>query len=369
MSVEGQEEENMQDQGQEQPEKISTESIGALLKATREQQGLSLEKVSEITKLRKRYIQALEEDDFEVLPNKIVARGFLKIYSDRVGLDVKAICKRFDERFPEKNAENKNMPRTPEQIYKASGAEMTSKPLVPGALQSTPIKNSSSHQTFLTFITKRYRHYFYYGIAIVIILFIFMHFTSLFLKGMNRNPQTTRRFNRDLKITQQTPEQLVQQNKGFEGVIVIARPLSKTWMRAYIDGIVNFRGPVDKGVVKQFQGKQSVRIKVGNGKAVDLLVNKKHYGRMSQEEKIVDKRFYPPSAEEAVSLNETEYTDPSIINTEFLSIGEESTENAQPPDGELSWQERIKRAREAKEKEKVKAEGTEKKEETGGGWW
>lgn len=354
-------EEEKQAENQEQD---MGESLGVFLKNTREKQGLSLEKTSELTKLRPRYIQALEEDDFEVLPNKVVARGFLKIYADRLGLDVKAVLSHFDEKYPEKSIINK----TPVKNQENKQKDLAKKNLVPTALSAAPLKSSNSHQTFLTFITKQYRHYFYYGIGVLVIIFLFMHLTSLFLKDMNRSPKM-RVGSKEIHAVDQTPELLLQKKIGFGGVIVIARPLANTWMRVYVDGIVNFKGPVDKGMVKQFQAKDYIRVRVGNGKAVDLLVNGKHYGKMSQEEEPVDKRFYPLSEEEKVSGNETEYKDPNIINPDLFGWDNESTENAGPPEGEEPWEAKIKKAQEQKAAEKKKAEDQEKKKEDSGGWW
>jgi cytoskeleton protein RodZ len=69
----------------------STGEIGRLLEHKRKEQGLSLEEVEQATKIRKRYLMALEREDYEVLPDAVYARGFLKTYANYLGLDGEAL--------------------------------------------------------------------------------------------------------------------------------------------------------------------------------------------------------------------------------------------------------------------------------------
>jgi cytoskeleton protein RodZ len=63
------------------------ESIGAKLKQAREQRRLTLQQVSETTKVRTHYLQALENDDLSAISSAAQARGFLRIYADFLGLN------------------------------------------------------------------------------------------------------------------------------------------------------------------------------------------------------------------------------------------------------------------------------------------
>lgn len=61
---------------------------GQLLRQAREAQELSLADVEEQTRIRQRYLAALESGDWDELPNEIVGRGFLRKYADFLGLDI-----------------------------------------------------------------------------------------------------------------------------------------------------------------------------------------------------------------------------------------------------------------------------------------
>src|SRR5512144_1867288 len=65
-----------------------TQTIGQRLKAEREEQRLTLEKVFEATRIRIQYLQALEADDHSVMPSSVHARGYLRNYAAYLGLDV-----------------------------------------------------------------------------------------------------------------------------------------------------------------------------------------------------------------------------------------------------------------------------------------
>ncbi len=68
-----------------------TETIGMRLREAREKRHLSLQQVSDTTKLRTHYLQALESDDLSAIPSSAQARGFLRIYAEFLGLNVTEI--------------------------------------------------------------------------------------------------------------------------------------------------------------------------------------------------------------------------------------------------------------------------------------
>ncbi len=65
-----------------------TLSIGQRLKQAREYRLLSLEKASDATRIRVVYLQALEADDFSVMPSPVHGRGFLRNYAEFLGLNL-----------------------------------------------------------------------------------------------------------------------------------------------------------------------------------------------------------------------------------------------------------------------------------------
>lgn len=62
------------------------DSIGERLKQAREQKGLNHDQVARDTNIAKRYLTALEEEDFSVFPGDPYLLGFLRNYADYLGL-------------------------------------------------------------------------------------------------------------------------------------------------------------------------------------------------------------------------------------------------------------------------------------------
>ena len=57
------------------------------LKQEREQRGITLDQISQSTKIGTRFLQALEQDHFEQLPGGIFNKGFVRAYARFVGID------------------------------------------------------------------------------------------------------------------------------------------------------------------------------------------------------------------------------------------------------------------------------------------
>ncbi|MBI3160903.1 MAG: DUF4115 domain-containing protein [Chloroflexi bacterium] len=64
------------------------ESIGQRLKHEREARFLTLERASEATRIRVVFLQALESDDYSVMPSAAQGRGFLRNYAEYLELDI-----------------------------------------------------------------------------------------------------------------------------------------------------------------------------------------------------------------------------------------------------------------------------------------
>ncbi|WP_319558784.1 helix-turn-helix domain-containing protein [Marispirochaeta sp.] len=64
------------------------ESIGEKLRSRRIEEGYSLDQVCRDTNIAKSYLEALEQEDFAAFPGEPYLIGFLRNYSDYLGLDV-----------------------------------------------------------------------------------------------------------------------------------------------------------------------------------------------------------------------------------------------------------------------------------------
>ncbi len=87
--------------------------IGQQLVQAREVSGRTLEDAERDTRISRRYLQALEDEQFELIPAPVYARGFLRSYSQYLGLDPQALIARFprDDHLTDAGAERPSAER------------------------------------------------------------------------------------------------------------------------------------------------------------------------------------------------------------------------------------------------------------------
>jgi cytoskeleton protein RodZ len=72
--------------------------IGASLRDARRRLGLEVKEVEERTKIRARYLRALESEEWEALPGPAYVRGFLRTYGQVLGLDGEMLADEYRRR-------------------------------------------------------------------------------------------------------------------------------------------------------------------------------------------------------------------------------------------------------------------------------
>ena len=65
----------------------SARDVGAMLRERREAMAVSLAEVESATRIRQKYLAALESDEWHLLPGEVVGRGFLRNYAGYLGLE------------------------------------------------------------------------------------------------------------------------------------------------------------------------------------------------------------------------------------------------------------------------------------------
>jgi cytoskeleton protein RodZ len=73
--------------------------IGSSLREARLRQRLDFPELEERTKIRPKYLRALEEERFDVLPAPTYVRGFLRSYARALGLDPQPFVDEYNSRF------------------------------------------------------------------------------------------------------------------------------------------------------------------------------------------------------------------------------------------------------------------------------
>ena len=73
--------------------------IGSSLREARLRQGLDYPELEQATKIRAKYLRALEDEQFDVLPAQTYVKGFLRSYAEFLGLDGQLYVDEYNSRY------------------------------------------------------------------------------------------------------------------------------------------------------------------------------------------------------------------------------------------------------------------------------
>lgn len=94
------------------------ENLGEYIKKEREKKGITLEEAAKATRIRKTYLQAIEEGDFSI-QSPVFMKGFLRSYADFLGLDSTDILGRYKGIQEEREGKGKTEEHKHEPVRKS----------------------------------------------------------------------------------------------------------------------------------------------------------------------------------------------------------------------------------------------------------
>src|SRR5438270_3211101 len=73
--------------------------IGNSLREARVRRAVDFVQAEQATKIRGKYLRALEDEQFDLLPSQTYVKGFLRTYADYLGLDGQLYVDEYNSRF------------------------------------------------------------------------------------------------------------------------------------------------------------------------------------------------------------------------------------------------------------------------------
>jgi len=282
---------------------VTRESIGERLKKARLEKGVDFNKIYEVTKIRRAYIEALENNDFKNLPNMLVARGYMKVYADFLGLNVTEFVDQFNELFPEE-ATGSNGPRNPKEQETKFSIFMPKEMLVPTSLRS--MNGNSFRYSLENKFRANKKMAYSFGLAAGFV-FLAILLSNVYFKSTISAIKTTPRQESEITPLQAkvTPEML-QVRQKFNKVTVQAKGIGRTYVMVVMDGRLVFRGNLDNDNSKYWEADQYIRIKASVPRNLELIVNGENPVRMSEAMNMEEKTFYPLKEQPAETAQQEE---------------------------------------------------------------
>jgi cytoskeleton protein RodZ len=96
-------------------------SLGQELKRAREERGITLQEISNATHVGMRFLHAIENDTFDVLPGGVFNRAFVRKFAKQVGYDEEQAVRIYEEQLSAMGGE-------PQRIYYTGLEDLEAKP-------------------------------------------------------------------------------------------------------------------------------------------------------------------------------------------------------------------------------------------------
>lgn len=309
---------------------------GEQLRAAREAKGLTLEDVERATRIRAKYLAALENNDHKVMVSPVQARGFLKNYAEHLGLDSAALL---SQALPQAGrpviAPNAQLPKprpkpepppkraappppkdaapTPDDVTQPTGA------VINGNRQPTPLRRGEPRvgQRLVTpEAARRFRWSWLWsmdtllGVLVTAALGMLLFWGAAELELTNQLLATPTRATVSLAdataaITQatQTPvmtpteeSPLPTARPNASGVNLVLRVDQRTWLRVVVDGAETFAGLLPPGDTREIAGVQKVEIWTANAGGTRILFNGQDQGSLGGYGDNIIRVFTPEGA-------------------------------------------------------------------------
>lgn len=255
-------------------------SIGAGLARARHDAGLTLDQVSETTRVRKALLEALEHDDFDALGGDVYARGHLRSYCAAVGVDPEPFVEEFDRARKPARVAQPSMTQAFESERRAA--------------TDTPRRGPNWSAAMAV------------ALAVVVAIGLF----SLLTRGgadsptpaaagstpsSASSPSTTTSTGPTSSSPSASTKPTVVAQRPVTGVRVVLKVNDASWVSASNgqNGRTFYEGILEEGERKVFTDSKKVRLVIGNAGGVTLSVNGRDLGAPGGDGEVVRVEFGP----------------------------------------------------------------------------
>jgi cytoskeletal protein RodZ len=264
------------------------ETLGVWLRQTREARDETLRDVEAATRIRFRFLEMLEEGEFDALPGgEVQVRGFLRIYARHLGLSPESVLIRYDREVRRVEPEPAVAPAAPSPVKSAPiAAPAVPPPTVakpspprPGRSATPPaIPHWLSLETIII-------------ACIVLITLLVIVIAAMLIVSRGRGgeeivltitPATASAGVLALPTRTATPPAPTPtfpvDPEGY--VMLKLQATEHVWVRVTVDGMTAFEGMMGLGQSEAWSGKEELVVETGNGAGLQVTVNGQAQGAM-----------------------------------------------------------------------------------------
>ena len=256
------------------------ENIGEQLSKTRQAHGLSVADVAARLRIRMKFVEALEKEDWPTVGEFVYVRGFLKNYADLLGLDpaplLLGLRAGYPTDFPSRAGAEPLAPQ-PYQFAR-SPARLQNKPWFPWVMGA------------LTTIA---------GVLVILVAISVFGLLSPSRQSANSNPPlsqplTSSPANANGLRGDESVGALGTNAGGDQnasGVNLRLQLTQRSWLSVIVDGKRVVYETLPAGTVREFHGAREITLRAGNAGGVMANIDGKDLGALGQAGQVEDRVF------------------------------------------------------------------------------
>jgi cytoskeleton protein RodZ len=257
------------------------EELGRKLRQIRLERGIDLNDVQEQTKIRIRYLEAIEEGKWDLLPGQVYAKGFIRSYAEYLGLDSQQLLEEYglnqpspppvsesvtQKVQPPSSTRNKKPPVASERSMWpqfAAGAAILAV-IIAGYVYFThgathsgnPSEASNTAKTNLSTVTDSNQQ------------------QAKPPSTQEQTPALPPKPAVEIKLTNKTAQgETLTVHNADHLQVELTTPNGRCWVSATVDGKEVYSGILEQGVAQSWTANKSVLLATGNSSAIQLKVN------------------------------------------------------------------------------------------------
>lgn len=333
-------------------------AFGAQLRQAREDRELSLDDMERLTRIRLKYLEAMESGDFAAIDNPVQLRGFLRNYAHVVELDGDAVLANY-ERLLEAD-KGRGWRRRKEQTepveidlsvpppdYTPPQKRYATQPLTP--VESTGNRVLGRTLRGLLILAGAL------ALTAVIIGGIYTVISGATDDTEETPPPPLLEFNPDASPARPTlsptqpgvniapPTQSTPDLRNADQLFIVLTAEERLWVRIQTDGVMQYEGVLPPGTGLQYSANESITVRASNAGALAIRINNQDYrlgtGREQAQQTFTREGLLSPTENPAApAASSTSFNldaAPSVTTTLTIRSDEAATntslDEASPP--------------------------------------
>jgi cytoskeletal protein RodZ len=250
--------------------------VGDVLREAREAQGRTLDDVEKATRIRAKYLEALEAGDFAALPSQTQARGFLRNYAQFLGLEPEPLLAQYHNAVHRRSFLSLAAPRP--------------RAVEPARSETPSLARPRRFRLFSPDLLVA-------AVATLGLGLLLLWGGSQWASGLaatttgtgapgTATPQASAT-STPLPVEASPTPPLPTPLPNYTGVNVIIRAEQRLWISIKVDGGEIFTGLMAPGESKEYVGESVVEVLTGNGQGTHVIWNGRDQGTLGEIGEVV----------------------------------------------------------------------------------